>query len=916
MLRGRDSQLAAVENLLGRARDGHGGALAIHAEPGMGKTAMLEAAARMAAGEFRVFGIRGVRQESALPFAGLHRLLLPLSDQVATLAPYQVAALAPVLAGNGRTDEPPLALYAAMTALLSRMAAAGPVLCWADDVHRLDGMSLNALAFAARRLGTVPVAMLFAARNEHLTKEAYGGLAEISLLPLPPLDEAAGRRVLADRCPAGIDDDLAAGLAELAGGNPLALVELATALTPAQLCGAEPPPETLPLSSRLRAVYRRRFFRLSGDSRTLTLLAAADDQLDAATLAKAAAAGGLDLGELEAARAWGLLRVDGDAISLPSPVLRSALYADAPLAQRRAVHELLAQVLDGERHWARRVWHQTALAGGPDEELGAELSAAAEAAGAAGHYADAVRAWTRAATLTAHPEDRAARLLAAARHAWLGGRSRRARALLRQVLPPAGVDDRLRGTADLLRADIELRDGTPAVARRLFLDAAERLVAVDRRAGIGALAYAGETSCVDGNLRQYIRIARRVAPLHRAAGVPEDPDVELLIAHIEGMAATYREQHCAAAGSLRRVLALADRSADCTAKIWASIAALILADDWRAQEFAAQAVGLAYGSDGPLKPWALTLLVIAEFWLGHYKTAADHSLEGLRLARAMAQENYAAEHLALLALIGAMQGDKETTLLRLEAMSDVATRRGLARSGAFGSWAHACLELTEDRPADATGRMRLMAGIWHVHPLVQMMATPHFVEAAVRCGQTHDARTSVEIFGRWATSTGSAARLALAERCRALLADDDAVADEHFREALAFHHKGTSAFELARTELLYGNLLRRARKPLAAREHLRSALQIFRYYGAGYWIDFARAELRATGEAVEDAAPKSAEILTTQQMQIARLAATGATNKEIASRLILSPRTVEHHLRNVFVRLGVRSRTELSRYFR
>ena len=915
MLFGRDSQLAALEELLGRARDGSGGALAIHAEPGMGKTAMLEAAARtaVAAGDFRVFGIRGVRDESALPLAGLHRLLPPLADQVAALPSHHAEALAPVLTGRADVGEP-LALYAAVTVLLAQAAASGPVLCWADDVHRLDAMSLNALAFAARRLATVPVAMLFAARNEHLTKEAYGRLAEIAPLALPPLDEPASRRLMADRCPAGIDDELAAALAELAGGNPLALVELATALTPEQLCGAEPPPETLPLSSRLRGVYRRRFFRLSPDGRMLTLLAVADDRLDAATLAKAAAAGGLDLRELESARVWGLLRVDGDSISLPSPVLRGALYADAPLAQRRAAHELLARVLDDERHWARRVWHRTALAGGPDETLGAELAAAAAAAGAAGNYADAVRAWTRAAALTARPDDRAARLLAAARHAWLDGRGRRARALLRRVPPAADADDRLRAAADLLRGEIELRDGTPATARRMFLYAADRLVSIDRRAAITALAYAGEASCVDGNLRQYVRIARRATPLRRAGA--EEPDIELLIAHIEGMATTYHERYREAAGPLRRVLELADDSDDCTAKIWASIAALILADDRRAREFATQAAGFAYGADGPLKPWALTLLVIAEFWLGHYKTAADHALEGLRLSRAMGQENYAAEHLALLALLTATQGDKETTLLRLGAMTDVATRRGLARAGAFGSWAHACLELIEDRPADAAGRMRLMAGIWHVHPLVQVMAMPHFVEAAVRCGQRQGARQAVEVFDRWATSTGSAARLALAERCRALLADDEAAADEHFREAIALHHKGASAFELARTELLYGNLLRRGRKPLAAREHLRGALQIFRYYDAGYWIDVARAELRATGEAVADTVRKSADDLTTQQLQIARLAAEGATNKEIATRLILSPRTVEHHLRNVFVRLEIRSRTELSRYFR
>ncbi|MGH3374030.1 MAG: AAA family ATPase, partial [Actinoallomurus sp.] len=329
VLRGRDGQLAELEQLLARARTGRGGALSILSEPGMGRTALLECAVRRAAPDFQTLGIRGIRSESSLALAGLHRLLGPVAGQVAHLPGHHAEALAPVLAGGGAPEDA-FALCTAVHALLAEVARSGPVLCWVDDVHWLDRVSLDAMTFAARRLGTEPVVMLFAAHNEHVTTPERDFLAEIPRLSLPPLEETASREILADRCPVGVSDDLAAGLTELTGGNPLALVELAAALTPGQLSGEEPPPETLPPGSRLRALYRRRFFRLSADARRLALLAVADDRLDGRTLARAAAADGLDLRELERVRAWGLVRVDGESITVPSPVIRSALYADAP----------------------------------------------------------------------------------------------------------------------------------------------------------------------------------------------------------------------------------------------------------------------------------------------------------------------------------------------------------------------------------------------------------------------------------------------------------------------------------------------------------------------------------------------------------------------------------------------------------
>ncbi|WP_141964053.1 AAA family ATPase [Actinoallomurus bryophytorum] len=909
VLRGRDHQIAVLEELLTRARSGRGGALSFLAEPGMGKTALLECAVRRAGADFRTLGIRGIRQESSLELAGLHRLLGPLADRIECLPACQAEALTRVFDGNGAVD--PYTLCTAVHALLTGTSHSGPVLCWLDDVHWLDRASLDAMTFTARRLGDRPVVMLFAAHNEHVTTPERDRLAGIPRLPLPPLDETASTEVLTDRCPIGVTEDLAAGLTELTGGNPLALVEMAAALTPGQLSGDEPPPETLPPESQLRAVYRRRFFRLSPDARRLALLAVADDRLDGRTLTRAALADRLDLRELEAVRAWGLVRVDGESITVPSPVIRSALYADAPLSERNTVHELLARVLDDDRQRARQVWHRAALACEANDGLAAELCEAAAEAGAAGRYTDSSRAWQRAATLTRDRGEQATMLLAAATDAWLAGRSRRSRFLVRQ-LTPAARQGRLRGRADLLRGEIELRDGRPATGARMLLDAAARLADHDRRSAVVALAYAGEASCLGGDLRRYLAIAERAAVLRRRH---EAPDTELLFAHFEGMAATYQGHHHEAAEPLRRTVRLADATDDCASKVWASMAALILGDDRRTHELAGEAVRLGTGPDAAVKPWALAYLAMADLWLGRYPSATAHSLEGLRLARAAGQENHAVDHLATMALLAALQGDKDTARLRLDAVSDAATRRGLARPGAFTSWALACLELIEDRPADAAGRIRLMAGTWHAHPVVHVMATPHFVEAAVRCDERKGALQALEVFDRWATSTRNSVRLALSHRCHALLAGDDAEADEHFREALRLHLRGDSAFETARTELLYGHRLRRGRKPRAAREHLRNALQIFEYYDAEHWTGSARAELRAAGETAPPMAPKDAGELTNQQRQIARLAAEGATNREIAARLVLSHRTVDHHLRNVFVRLGIRSRVELPRFF-
>ena len=466
LLHGRERELTRLGELLGQARDGHGGALTVLGGPGTGKSALLETSVRQAGAGFLVLHGRGVRQECAVPYAGLHRILRPVSSLIERLPEVQREALAPLAAGGGFPAVPaaaPLALYAAVCSLLTEAAACRPMLCWIDDAHRLDRISLEAVAFAARRLADVPAAILFAARPGLPGSAMAECLADIPRLALEPLDEEAATEV-----------------AEPSGGNPLALVELAGALTAEQLSGTAPPPRALPQGSVLRAHYRRRYLRLTTGARRLVLMAAADDRLELTTLARAADLGGIDPRELEWARASGLIEIDGGRVDMPSGLVRSCLYADASPAERRAVHDLLARALEGEWHAPRRSWHRAAPAGEPDDALADDLACAAGTLRSTGMHADASRFWERAAALSTRPQVRAERYLCAAHEAWTAGRARRARVLLRRVRPmTTDTNPALAGRTDLLQGDIEFCDGLPVMAQWILREAAERLAEAD-----------------------------------------------------------------------------------------------------------------------------------------------------------------------------------------------------------------------------------------------------------------------------------------------------------------------------------------------------------------------------------------------------------------------------------------------------
>ncbi|UBU15903.1 helix-turn-helix transcriptional regulator [Nonomuraea gerenzanensis] len=923
LLRGRGEEERALLRLLDHARAGSGGALLLVGAPGMGKTALLDLAIAHAAPGFRVLRVSGVESESRLPYAGLHGLLRPVAAGAASLPGAQARALMSALeSGTGAGG---LTLPAAVLGLLSAVAAEQPVLACVDDVDLLDTDSREVLSFAARRVTGEAVALLFTAREAARSPEG------VPVRVLGGLDAAAVRELAGDLAAGKVAEDLLAALDQIARGNPLALAELIASLTPDQLAGLAAPPVTLPKGGRLWREHTSLLAALPAEAQRLLLLIAADPGLDLPTLIRAARPS-CALTVLEPAERAGVLHSVGDRYDFRDPAVRGVVYYGASLLRRRSSHRLLASLLGndeqagllgdggptgllgdggprGDSHRLRHAWHRACALDGPPAALADDLAAAALDAHPAHTHPEPYLALERAAELTdPHHPAKAERLAAAARYAWVAGRPQVARSLLARLRSLAAPDE-LRAHVQLLHGSLELLGGETGSAREELLSAATWLLESHRMLGVRALVRAADASYRAGDNRAFIAIARQAAALRRP---DETVPTQLMFEYLAGMASTFSGSHQEAAAPLRRVVELAGSVRDPAVLVWACVASMLLGEDATAHRLSARAIEAARvrGAVSAM-PQLLEYMIYPEIWMGRYAAVATTAAQGLRLAQETGQLNTAAQHLAWLAITAAVEGDQDTCRVRADAAIDLADAHDLAVAGAIGNWALAYLDLAAGRPADAANRLRAERRNSN-HVVIRVMATPHFIEACARTGDHEAAGSALRVLERWVGSTRSPGLRALVSRCRALLAPPGE-AEELFREALDLHGQGVYEFEAARTRLLYGSALRRDRRPGAARTHLHSALETFERYGARLWTEQARTELRASGDPVRPVLDVTTGQLTAQQLQIARMVAEGATNKEVAEQLFLSRRTVEHHLRNIFSRLGIRSRVELVR---
>ncbi|MEU6429311.1 AAA family ATPase [Microbispora sp. NPDC046973] len=884
MLYGRSAETAAIDDLIDRARKGVGGALVLRGEAGAGKTALLDLAASRG-GPMRVLRTTGVEAEADLAFAALHQLLLPVTGLLDALPEPQAEAVrgALGLAPAGSGDR--FLLAAGVLSLLAEAAAQDGLICVVDDFQWVDRPSADALLFAARRLRTEPIAMPLAVRGgtpvKGLPSLEIAGLAEPAAAELLDAGFALAAPVRRD-------------LVALTGGNPLALRETARLLTPAQRAGREPLPDPLPGGDRL---FGDRVAALSAGARLTALLAAVESDLDLVLrAAERLGVGEAAFPELESA---GLASVSGTQARFRHPLIRSAVYEAASPAARREAHAALAEVSDGDR----RARHLAGAALGQDETVAAALARAAERARDRGGYGAAATALARAAELTPEPLVRARRLKDAAVAAWLGGRPGQAESLLAEAREFAGADPALTMEIAQLRGRFELNSGDAAEAVRI-------LASGDT---LGMLADASEAASYVGDTKAIIEIGRR------AAAFPEG----FLRDVVAGIGATLAD------GSghdlLRRALGRTGELREAAELMWASAAASYLGEVDLSAELAERAgrVARVSGMTGQL-PVVLEFVATAERLAGRLADSRAVSEEGLELAREAGYVNTVAAHLANLAAVAALRGEEEPCgRYAREALAIAVPHRVGLRAG-LAAYALAMLDLCLGRFAAAHDRFTAIvaAGPGAGHPTVVWRSTPDRIEAAVGAGDAAAAKAALEAYERWSAHAGTAESRALLARCRGLVLPDDRGV-EALGEASRLH---ANPFEAARTGLLLGERLRRTQRPGEARAHLRAALETFQRAGAAPWARRAYGELRAAGEsiraeqetaAVPEAAPDvrgtALDTLTPQELRIATLVAGGATSKEIAARLFLSPRTVEYHLYKIYPKLGITSRTELAR---
>jgi ATP/maltotriose-dependent transcriptional regulator MalT len=911
LLYGRDPERSIIGGLLEGARESRSGVLVIRGEAGVGKSALLDDAREQASG-MQVLACAGAEAESALPFAALHQLLRPVLDHLEQVPRPQADALQGALglaAGRGGDR---FLVSLAILSLLAEAADERPLLCLVDDAHWLDDASADALVFVARRLEAEAIVLLFAAREGDVREFVAPELAELRLAGLDPEAAAA----LLDRhAGTALSPETRARLIEATGGHPLALLELPSTLSEEQLAGGEPLLTPLPVSARLERAFLARVRELAEETQTLLLVAAADDTGELSTVLGAAAR--LDVGAeaLDAAQEAGLATLRGTELELRHPLVRSAVYQGASLSQRQAVHRALASVLAGDAEADRRAWHRAAASIGPDPTVVAELEQAAGRAQQRSGFVAASLAYERAAAFTPDESERARLLTAAAENAWFGGRLERTRMLLERARPVA--------SEPLQRADIdrylglaELTGGAPAEACRLLVRSSAAVAPVDGERALQLLNLASVAALYADDDAAAVTIAE----LAREIDIEDTPFARALVGLLVGLGAYYAGDLTRAAASLRSTMSLeAELERDAldarrVALLFGGRAAAFLGDDEAARRSGqlAAAHARAEGALGVLAP-ILPRLVHTEMWAGRWPAASANAREGLRLAREIGQLDLVAYQLVLLALIAAHRGQEDECRALATQGHELATARRFTFVVSLANWALTLLELELGRTEEALLRAREVSTRSGGFSSAVFMAGLDRIEAAVHAGDVATAHDWLADYEPWAKCAGATWARAVALHGCALLADDDEESERLFGAALDMHARAARPFERARTQLAFGEFLRRARRPRDAREHLRAALDRFEALGAELWAERARVELRASGQTARRRGADTRDQLTEQELQIAHFVAQGLSNREVAAQLFLSPRTIAAHLRNVFRKLGISSRTELAR---
>jgi DNA-binding CsgD family transcriptional regulator len=896
MLLNRLPERAALGQLLEAARGGRSGALVMHGEAGVGKTALLDCAIESAAG-LRIARVAGIESEMELAFAALQQLCAPMLDKLEALPDPQREALGVAFGlTTGAAPDRFLVGLAALS-LLSEVAEQQPLLCVIDDAQWLDRASALVLAFVARRLLAEPVALVFAAREPG---EEFRGLPE---LVVGGLREGDARELLSSVIGGPLDERVRDRIIAETGGNPLALLEL-----PQGVPGFPDAPGGPGLSGRIEDSFRRRLEVLPAATQRLMLVAAAEPAGEPALVWRAAERLGIGVGALAPAADAGLLTI-GERVVFRHPLVRSAVYRAASPADQRAAHQALADATDPRADPDRRAWHRAQATPGPDEDVASELERSAGRAQARGGLAAAAAFLERSAALTLDPVRRAERALAAAQATYQAGAFDAALGLL--ATAEAGPPDQFRrARADRLRGQIAFSSSHGSDAPPLLLKAARQFEPLDPRLAretyldaLAAATFVGRLALGAG-MREVAEAARMAPP---PPGPPRGPDLLL-----DGLALLICEGYPAGAPVLRRAVS-AFRGTDVSAEeelrwLWlACHAAGMVWDHASWDVLSDRQVRLARDAGALFTlPIALNTRSAAHLFAGEFTEAASMVAQAESVIEATGSSIAPYGPLGL----AVFRGQEAQAAQLIEAITDDAGRRGEGRVLSFAQWAAAVLFNSLGRYEEALAAAQRAS---EDSDAVQFAswALVELIEAAVRSAVPERAAGALQRLSGIARACGTDWALGAEARSRALVSDG-AAAENLYREAIGRFGRTRQRVELARAHLLYGEWLRRQRRRRDARDQLGRAYQIFDSIGAAAFAERARIELRATGAQALKRTAGTPDVLTAQEALIARLASQGTSNPQIAAQLFISPATVAYHLGKVFAKLGISSRSQLA----
>jgi DNA-binding CsgD family transcriptional regulator len=855
-----------------------------------------------------VLKARGVEFESDVPFAGLHELLSPALEAVHRLPPLQARALRSSLAIGERVESDRLVIGAATLGLITIWADAAPLLLVVDDAQWFDEASAQALAFATRRLLADPVALLIAMREGEPSPLLDAGLAE---LQVGSLDAASATALLDDALGRPLPTEVQRRLLEATGGNPLALLELARDV---ERFEAPPFDAPLALSTTVERAYLRRAVDLSPGARTALLIVATSGSLELRHVREAAdrmEISAEDVEEAESARR--LVAVRGRRVEFIHPLARAAIYHAATPAQRRAAHRAVATVLTDAGEGDRRAWHLAASTDGPDEDAARALEdAGRRARERTGHMA-AAAALEEAARLSADPAERGRRFFTAAENAWLAGQADRAIRLLRDAGAEAH-DAALQAELDGLGAQIKLRQGAVAEGFRLANSAAAGLASTERGRALRLLADVAIVGYPSGQVPDMVAVAERAITLLQA----DDPPEFRILAHVAyGVAATVAAIGAEGPRHLRIAAQLLgpkpDFGKDPLLMLCAGVVGLFLREVEAGHALLQGALPAAREqAPAAALPAILCYLGRDAATTDRWTEARGRYEESVRVSRETRQYVWLAGSLSGLAWLDALEGRETECRSHAAQALELAQRYGVRT---FGAWALIGLGLLELGLGHVEAAHRsLLAAQAELLELglgdPDLDPVPDLVETHLHLGQVEAARAAAERYHPIATAKGQPFAHARSLRALGLVASDEAFS-ALFEAAIEQHAQTQDTFEEARTKLVYGERLRRARRRTEARRHLADALEAFDVLGAAPWSQRALVELGASGQSARPRHDAARHRLTPQELQVALSLAEGLTTREASARLYLSPKTIEYHLRNIYGKLGIRSRGEL-----